>query len=440
MDLLIAFIIFTATMVTSLLADLTIVFALIIGYICFITVALRRSSKPSVILSLTKKGIKDSLTVVRILFLIGILTASWRAGGTIVFFIYYGMMIITPSLFLIITFLLTCLLSFAIGSSFGVAGTLGVIFMALARSGSVNEVITAGVIMSGIYFGDRCSLVSSSMLFTAAATRTNAIDNMYILLRTAWLPTDICLVLYTYLSFRNPINKVDPVLFEQIADDFSISFWLAIPALLMFLPLLKVNLKIAMGLSILSSGVACVLLQGVPLLKYLQICITGYDVVSNSFGSILNGGGLFSMLEVTCIVMISCTYSSIFEGTGMICELQSRLEQNMIKIGRFPVTAFTGLLFCAVFFNQTIAIIMSVSILDQPYKNQRGTAQELAIDIGNSTTIFAGLVPWTIASSVPLGFMGVGPGALPYAIFLYAVPICYLFTKKRLRFSGPTVQ
>lgn len=142
------------------------------------------------------------------------------------------------------------------------------------------------------------------------------------------------------------------------------------------------------------------------------------------------------MLEINLIVMISCTYSDIFQGTGMIRELQCKLESAMEKAGRFPVTALAGLLFCAVFCNQTIATTMSAAILNQPYKNQGGTAHELAVDIGNSTIVLSGLVPWAIASSVPLGFMGVGPEALPYAVFLYAVPISYFFTKKKHRFPS----
>lgn len=432
MDLLIAFIIFTAAMLWCLLTDITMVAALLTGYICFVAVALRRGNKPADLLRFTKKGIKDSLIVALILFIIGVLTASWRAGGTIMFFVYYGIKIITPSLFLIITFLLTCLLSYAIGTSFGVVGTLGVIFMALARSGSVNEVIAAGVIMSGIYFGDRCSPASSSMILTAAVTYTDARSNMYKLLRTGWLPAGICVVVYTFLSFRNPITNVDPDIFDQIKSDFTISFWLVVPALLMLvLPLLKVDVKIAMGLSILSSGVACVLLQKTPLWEFIRICILGYHAVDSSFGPMLNGGGLVSMLEINLIVMISCTYSDIFDGTGMIRELQNKLERAMERAGCFPVIALAGLLFCAVFCNQTIATTMSASILGQPYKNQGGSAHELAIDIGNSTIVLAGLVPWAIASSVPLGFMGVGPEALPYAVFLYAVPLCYFFTKKK---------
>ena len=431
MDFIIAFSIFLIAMLVCLFSDITMVLALLIGYICFVIVALRRNYKPADLLRFTTDGIKDSLIVVMVLFIIGILTASWRSSGTILFFVYYGIKIITPNLFLIVTFLLTCILSYAIGTSFGVVGTLGVICMALARSGGVDEIITAGVIMSGIYFGDRSSPASSSMILTAAVTKTDAFKNMRQLLYTAWVPVGICVVIYTTLSFHNPIQNVSTEIFSAIESEFSISFWIVIPAVFMLvLPLLKVDVKIAMGLSILSAGILSIWIQKTPPFEFLKICTLGYYDNKGNLGQMLNGGGLISMLEINGIVMISCTYSRIFEGTGMIEALQNRLEAAMTKVGRFPVTALSGLLFCAVFCNQTIATTMGAAMLNQPYQNQGGTSRELAIDIGNSTIVLAGLIPWAIASSVPLGFMGVGPEALPYAVLLYAIPICYFFLKK----------
>jgi len=431
LDLLIAFFVFIAAMSACIITDVTMLLGLITGYICFIIVALRRGNKPAFLLRLTADGIKDSMIVVLVLFIIGILTASWRASGTIIFFVYYGIKIITPDIFLIVAFLLSCLLSYAIGTSFGVAGTLGVIFMALARFGGVDEIITAGVIMSGIYFGDRCSPASSSMILTAAVTYTNPNKNMRMLLKTGWVPFITCLIVYIFLSVQNPIHSVNTEIVTAIEKDFSVSFWAAVPAVFMLvLPILKVDVKIAMGLSIVSAAIAGIFLQGISPVDFVRSCILGYSASGGSLGTLLNGGGFVSMLEINCIVMISCTYSNIFNGTGMISDLQLRLERLMEKTGRFPVTALSGLLFCIIFCNQTIATTMGASVLSRPYKSQGGTQDELAIDIGNSTIVLAGLVPWAIASSVPLGFMGVGPQALPYAVFLYAIPVSYFFMKK----------
>ena len=91
-----------------------------------------------------------------------------------------------PPIFLIVTFALCCLLSYAIGTSFGIAGTVGVIFIALARSGGVDPVIAAGVIMSGVYFGDRCSPVSSSANMVAGITDKMCIRDRWISLGRLW--------------------------------------------------------------------------------------------------------------------------------------------------------------------------------------------------------------------------------------------------------------
>ncbi|MDO4177165.1 MAG: Na+/H+ antiporter NhaC family protein, partial [Bacillota bacterium] len=172
MGLIIAFIIFIGSMITMLITGHSMVWALLVGLLLFTVLGLHKLKKGEEQLGIVEGikelasnswgSIKESLIVIEVMLIIGFITAAWRVSGTITVFVYYGMKVIVPPLFLVITFLLSCLLSYALGTSFGVAGTVGVIFMALARSGAVNPVITAGVIMSGIYFGDRGSPVSSS--------------------------------------------------------------------------------------------------------------------------------------------------------------------------------------------------------------------------------------------------------------------------------------
>ena len=55
------------------------------------------------------------------------------------------------------------------------------------------------------------------------------------------------------------------------------------------------------------------------------------------------------------------------------------------------------------------------------------------MDIANSGVMIAGLIPWSIALTVPLTMLGVGLEAVPYAALLYLTPLCYLFTKRYFR-------
>ena len=113
---------------------------------------------------------RTTLIVCQVLFFIGCLTALWRASGTIAFFVYYGIQLITPHWFLLIAFLLSAGLSYALGSSFGTVGTVGVMLITLARSGNVDLWITAGAILSGAYVGERCAPTSSAALLISAVT------------------------------------------------------------------------------------------------------------------------------------------------------------------------------------------------------------------------------------------------------------------------------
>ena len=240
MALLIAFLVFLLSMVAAIFTGHSMIIALLIGLLAFSSAAAAKGYSFKARCSMALDGAKGSLIVIEVMCVIGFVTASWRVSGTITIFVYYGMKIITPALFLLIAFLLSCLLSYALGTSFGVAGTVGVIFMTLARSGGVDPVITAGVLMSGIYFGDRGSPVSSSANMVAAVTGTEIFDNVKIMMRTALVPLAITLAVYAVLSFLNPISHVDAELVAAFETEFVLSPWAFIPAAIMLiLPLLK---------------------------------------------------------------------------------------------------------------------------------------------------------------------------------------------------------
>lgn len=432
MELLIAFIIFIIAVTGALIFDYSLIIALLVGFVAFAAVGLRKGSSLRSLAKMAVDGNRDSMIVIEVMLIIGLLTASWRVSGTITIFVYYGMKIITPSLFLLIAFLLSCLLSYALGTSFGVAGTVGVIFMTLARSGGVDPVLTAGVLMSGVYFGDRCSPVSSSANLVAAVTGTDIFSNVKVMMKTGFLPLILTIAIYAVVSVMNPITHVDPELLKAFETEFTLSLWAFVPAILMLvLPLAKVSVLLSMGLSIGSAVLVAWLVQGVPFLEVLKVCIFGYEASGDGLASLLNGGGMVSMLEIVAILLISCAYSGIFSGTGMLDSLQEKLAKACTKVGRFTIMVLISIGTAGIFCNQTIATLMCSDLLKKPYLDGGGSTEELAIDMENSVIIIACMIPWSIGCSVPLGFFDVGSSAVFYAAYMWLVPVCYWFTKKR---------
>ena len=430
MSLTAGFIVFIMAMIGCLITGHTMVIALFIGLIVFTATGYKKGFTLNALTKMGKDGLKDALVVVEVMFVIGFITAVWRASGTISFFVYWGIRIITPNLFIIITFALCCLLSYALGTSFGVAGTVGVIFMTLARSGGVSEVLTAAAIMSGIYFGDRGSPVSSSAILVAAVTKTDILGNVKMMMRTGLAALLLCGGIYGVMSYFNPIHSVDQSFLNALQSEFVISWWCCLPAVFMLvLPLFQVQVLHAMLISIASGMALSLFVQNMELVPLLKAMVFGYES-TGSLGSIINGGGLVSMIEVVFIVAISCTYSGIFAGTDMLAGIQDRLKPMMKYIGRFGTMVVVSFATLALFCNQTIASMMCNDILSKPYQEQGASKEELAMDIENSVIVLAGVVPWALACSVPLKFMQVGYEIVPLSFYLFLIPICYGIQKK----------
>ena len=63
------------------------------------------------------------------------------------------------------------------------------------------------------------------------------------------------------------------------------------------------------------------------------------------------------------------------------------------------------------------------------YAARGKSAFDLAMDIENSAITIPALVPWCILISVPLSIFGVTHAAVPFAIYIYAIPLVHLAGK-----------
>lgn len=260
------------------------------------------------------------LTVKNILItflLIGMLTALWRQAGTIPVIVCFSARLIRPALFVVMAFLLNCLVSFLTGTSFGTAATMGVICAAIGSSLGLNQLLVGGAVLSGVYFGDRCSPVSTSALLVSELTRTDVFHNIRSMVRSALVPFLLSCGVYGLLGvLSRPAGEVMD-LEALFAPAFSLSWLALIPALVILaLSLMQVNVKIAMSASILSALPVCLLVQHAPIADLPRLLFFGYRAADSQLGAMLNGGGIWSMARVTAIVCLSSSYSGIFQQTA----------------------------------------------------------------------------------------------------------------------------
>ena len=436
MDFVIAFVLFLAAMLFCLIRDYALYWALAFALALFFAVGLKRGCSAKALADMAWSKMPKTMIVLRIIFLIGILTGLWRSCGTIAFFIYYGVRMISPPLFVLLAFLLSALLSYALGTSFGVTSTAGVVLIALARSGGVDTAVAAGAVLSGVYFGDRGAPTSSCASLVAALTETDLYGNVKRMHRTALLPYVLCLAFYAFLSLRNPMTGGDETLLAALADSFELSLWTVAPAIIMLaLPLLRVPIWIAMTLSGVTAFAVSVLAQGAGVLETLGVSVLGY-ASEGVLADVLSGGGLVSMLTVFLMLPLASMMTGIIEGVGALDGAQEKLAAASGRLGLLPTTALLSILCSMALCNQTIVVIMLHQLMGKVYAQRGASNEEFAMDIANTGVTLAGLVPWCIACAVPLSMLGVGLEALPYAALLYMIPLCYLFTKNRFFQKG----
>lgn len=420
------FALFLCAMALCLVTGISFLWALLLGVALFGIYGYRQGLGVKPMWDMAWSEGRKVLIVLRIFVFIGAITALWRSSGTIVFFIYYGVQAISPELFVLVAFVLTALIAYALGTSFGVIGTAGIVLMALARSGGVSEAVTAGAILSGAYFGDRCSPASSSAALVAAETETKLYDNLRNMFRTGTLPVVVTVGIYALLSLRHPITAVDPNLLQALRDSAVISLWALLPAAIMLvLPLVKVPVLLSIALSVAAAGVVSVLVQGMSVWETLKTAVLGYSAAGR-LKEILSGGGIISMVKPAAMVFTTGLLAGLLDGIGVLRGATDLVDRIACRCGRFAASVAVSLAAGMIFCNQSVVVVMGNQLLRRCYTDRN----EQAVDMENSGIVLSALIPWNIAVSIPMVMLGVDERALLYAVLLYMIPLVYGLTKR----------
>ena len=392
--------------------------ALMAGAILFTLDAKRHGRTWEQVGNMLAQGLKKAWIVVQVLLVIGLLTASWISCGAIPCLVRLGALVIRPHVFLLCTFWLCAVMSFLLGTSFGTANTMGVVMMTLARAGGVSLPMTAGAILCGIYVGDRCSPMSSSLLLLSTLTETELYDNVGMTIRSMLVPFVAASGGYLLCSALSPLSAATTGLGEQLEAGFNLSPVVLLPTGAVFvLCLMRKPVKLAMAVSVLLACLLAVFFQRMPALELAQTLVFGYHLPETEpLSAILHGGGLSSMVTSIVIVTASCAIAGIVEGTDLTARLCGRTGGGHLKT--YQKTLATGFVTAAIGCNQTIAIVLTHAVRKDAYQTLGN--QAFARDMSFAGTLAPVLVPWCIAAYTPTSQLDVhGLGWMPFAFWLW---------------------
>ena len=207
---------------------------------------------------------------------------------------------------------------------------------------------------------------------------------------------------------------------------FNLSLVALLPAIAIFImAALRIDVKIAMLVSILTALPVCVFVQHTPLASFPKLLWAGYTASDAQLAAMLNGGGITSMLNVSAIIFLSATYTGIFQKTGLLNRAKLAINLLAQKTTAFAAILCTAVISAVIACNQVLAIMLTHQLCHQlePDKNK------MALNLEDTAVVVAALVPWSIAAAVPLASIGAPPGSIAFACFLYLLPLWRLFTE-----------
>ncbi|WP_339000758.1 Na+/H+ antiporter NhaC family protein [Fusobacterium animalis] len=423
MGSIIAILLFSLSLITCLLLKFSVVYALVIGYIIFIIYGLIKRHNLIILIKKSFEGVLTVKNILLVFILIGMITALWRASGTIAFIVYMGSKLVSPSILILLTFLLCSILSVLIGTSLGTAATMGVICVSIGKTMGVNPYYVGGAVLSGIYFGDRCSPMSTSALLIAELTKTNLYTNIKLMIKTSIIPFIVTCLFYLLLGFKSTISNISVNVTEIFKQNYNLNIIVIIPAILIvILSILKINVKKTMLVSIVISFIIAIFIQRDSIVALINYCIFGYHHPNERLNLMMKGGGILSMVNVSLIVGISSSYSGIFKETKMLVSLKKHLKDFSKKTSSYFVIFLSSIISGAIACNQSLGTILTNELCGELVEKQK-----MAIILENTIVLLAGLIPWNIAMGVPLKTIGIGVMSGIYAFYLYFLPLWNLF-------------
>ncbi|MFB6126852.1 MAG: Na+/H+ antiporter NhaC [Halolamina sp.] len=381
-----------------------------------------------------RDGVVGALTTgmnaVLILFVIYALIATWVSAGTIPGLMYYGLGVLTPTVFLPATAVLAAVVAFAIGSSWTTAGTLGVAFIGIGAGLGIPAPMTAGAVLSGAYAGDKQSPLSDTTNLAAAVTNTDLYDHIRAMRWGTVAAFGIAVGLYAWLGLRAggaiPAGRVDAIR-GALAGSFDLSALVFLPLVVTFGLALRGRPALpTLGAGVFAGAATTVLVQGRSFVDSWDVFLngtapaTGVDLVNG----LLTSGGLAGSAWTISVVVAALSLGGLLEATGILRELARRLSTLVWSEGSLVagtgVAAFTTNFFSA---QQYMSIVVPGMTLGDVFEEYDLDSRELSRAVEAVGTPTGALLPWHAGGVYMAGVFGVPTlEYAPYYFFAFLSP------------------
>ena len=390
-------------------------------------------------------NLKATSAAIIILLSIGALTATWMLSGIVPTMIWYGLKLIHPRIFIVLTFLLCAVVSLLAGSSWTTVGTIGVALFGAGSFMGIPAGWLAGAIISGAYLGDKVSPLSDTTNLSASIAGVNLYTHVRYTLLTTLPALVICLLVYGIVGFTVPVTssvEIDQQL-ASLQQTFHISPWfLLVPVLTIIMIFKKVPALVTLFLSALAGGVLAFFAQPQIIDQIVDPGVAGF---SRFFGSLMkmmsspvtidagdplisrlaSTSGMSGMVNTVWIIIAVMLFGGCLSACGMVETITRAIIARVRRTGGLVTATILSCVFCNLTLSdQFMAILLPGNMFRDVYKRFGLAPEVLSRTLEDSGTVSSVLIPWNTCAVVQSSVLGVATMAyFPFAIFCFITPL-----------------
>jgi NhaC family Na+:H+ antiporter len=417
--------------------------ALVVATMIAVLIGWRKGHTMQALREAAIASVGSGIGAIFILFAVGALIGTWALSGTLIAMVYYGLQLLSPNYFYVTACAIAAVVSFSIGSSWTVVGTIGIGLMGIALNMDLDPAITAGAVISGAYLGDTTSPLSDSANLAAAAAGVDLYQHLRETALTSIPAVAIAMAVFVTLGRPGDFEANDKILAIQSA--FAITPWLFLPlAVVVVLALFRVPPVTAILAGALAGGILAVVAapgrvialaggeagmsSGLALLKGVwKALASGYVSTTGTpaIDQLVSRGGMASMLNTIWLIISALAFGGVVEKAGVLDRLMTPVIRAAKSAGRLVSSLVAAVIGTnVVTADQYIAIVLPGRMFKGAFA-QRGFAPVvLSRTIAASGTPTSALIPWNSCGAYMAATLGVATFSyMPYAIFNFVSPL-----------------
>jgi NhaC family Na+:H+ antiporter len=358
-----------------------------------------------------------ALPSVSVLITVGMIIGVWIASGTVPSIIYFGLKVLSPEIFLAAGMVICAVVSVSLGTSWGSIGTVGLALIGIGEGFDIPMYWTAGAVVSGAFFGDKISPLSDTTNLAPAVTGTDVFSHIKNMMPTTIPAMLIAFVIYLLVGFF--VIDTQSVSFEKIEgitnaldQNFYISGWVLLPALVvMGLALKQYPPLPSLFAGVVVGAITAMLVQGQSLQQVFDYANNGYSIDTgiNEIDSLLNRGGIQSMMWTISLILIALGFGGALEKTGC---LKSIINAIKSKVSSFAGTqsAAVGTAFATnlVAGDPYLSVALPGRMYSPVYRGMGYSTLNLSRAIEEGGTLMSPLIPWNAGGAFVISALGLG--------------------------------